>query len=214
MGVSTIVSYHRLEINETIPGMLNALYRIPASSGIKDPQFLHVQDSAYYKPDLDGKQDRIFVPSEQIATSIVHMFLTSQLGYDVAAHPGVFALPEVRVTADSLLKDYPDAATNAIKKQRAWFTVLVQMADDDWQVAHRHNMVSDIQRMAARELNLKREWLMTLEEEGNLPSCPFCGTGLLNMDAPVCPHCMKVHNPEKMKELEARLSGKKELAKV
>jgi hypothetical protein len=204
MMKSSLVSYAKRDIFETIPGMLIASYSLPASqNGI--PTILHVDDSAYYKPDLDGNQDSVYVPSSQIVESIVHMHITSQLNYRVDRHPALFAIPNEEITFDSLREKYAATIAINLQRQKAWFASLVQLADDDWQQAHRHNMISDIQRTAAMELGLEREWLVKVqdEEERRANACPFCGTGLLNVNAPICPTCGKVHNPARLKEIES-----------
>lgn len=220
MSVSSVVSFSRLEIFETLPGMEIATYRLAPSIGMT-PTILYVSDTYYYKPDIDGKQDRVFVPSKQVAESIVHMNITSQLGYRVDAHPAVFAVPEQEVNTKYVINELRSKTDEMLKRQRKWFAALIKMADDDWQIAHRHGMISDIQRKAAREAGLQREWLLTIDDEMEAVKkieCPFCGQGLLNPDAPICPSCQKVHNPVKMKEVEARMKtlmeGNKELAKV
>lgn len=64
--------------------------------------------------------------------------------------------------------------------------------------------ISDLQRIAARELGLKREWLMKVEDESSA-NCPFCSSQLLDINAPICPVCHQIHNPEKFKALQAKL---------
>jgi hypothetical protein len=200
MPMSSLISYAKRDIFETIPGLQRATFDLPASME-NIPTIIHVDDSHYFKPDIDGHQDRVFVPSEQIVKSVVHMHITSQLLYKVDQHPALFCIPNIAVSLEDL-KQYGDLVLGAIEKQRRWYVALVQLADDDWQLVHRHNVISDIQRTAARELGLTRDWLIEIQDETGKGSCPFCGTGLLNSDAPICPTCGKVHNPTRMAELE------------
>lgn len=206
--ISSLVSFAKRSIHEEIPGMQCASYELDASKdGI--PSILYVEDSFYYKPDIDGNQDMIKVSSKDIVLSLVHMHITSQLAYvPNQQHPALMAFPEEKVTAESLKSNEKQRITVAdnLLKQRKWFLALVRMADDDWQQYQRHNMISDIQRTAARELGLKRDWLMTIEDESTIASCPFCGSNLMNPTAPICPVCGKVHNPAKMKELESKFN--------
>lgn len=203
--ISSVVSFSRMPINEEMPGMQFGLYSLPPSIGTI-PSILHVQDSYYYKPDIDGMQDRVLVVSPQIVESIVSMHVSSQLQAGPDSHPAVFALPNEEVTVDDVLSKFKSQAKIALEKQRNWFKSLVMLADDDWQRLKNHRMISDIQRIAARELGLEREWLMAEMDIVHV-ECPFCGSDLLNPDAPICPHCGKVHNPAKLAELEARLAG-------
>jgi len=199
---SSLVSFSKRDIHETLPGLQFADYHIYANP---KGAILHVEDSSYYKPDLDGHQDSVFVPSQQIVESIVHMHKTSQLAYKEGQHPALFCVPNKRVTMEQVEKEYKELLNNALSAQRRWFIALVKIADDDWQRAHVHQGISDIQRIAARELGLKRDWLMTVETETDIAGCPFCGTNLLNPEAPICPTCGKIHNPVAYKALEAKL---------
>ena len=205
--ISSLVSYSRRHIHEEIPGLLNAIFDLPPAMG-DIPTIMHIDDSAYYKPDLDGNQDKIRVSSEEIVRSLVHMHTTSQLAWNIDQHPALFCLPNEQVTLETLRNRHAEKIEEALRKQRKWFRALVQIADDDWQQLRRHNMISDIQRTAARELGLTREWLLTIEDEENTvkEACPFCGTGLLDPSAPICPTCGKIHNPAKLRELELRLN--------
>lgn len=202
---SSLISFARRSIHEEIPGLQTSTYHLEASKGSNDPIILLVENSYYYKPDLDGNQDTVLVPSNQIVDSVVHMHITSQLAYRVDQHPAFFSVYEA-VDEKSLFQKYGDLVKSSLNKQKQWFYALVRIADDDWQLAKRHNMISDIQRTAARELGLNREWLMGIEDEADVSNCPFCGSNLLDPNAPICPHCGKVHNPQRMAELEARLS--------
>lgn len=200
---STLVSFSKTGIREVLPGMQIANYSLDA--GGKEGIVLHVQDSHYYKPDLDGKQDRVFVPSAQIAESLVRMHITSQLEYkELEQHPAVFAIPDRELTVEQVKKEFAQKILEALKCQRKWYIALVRIADDDWARLKRHSMISEVQRIAARELGLKREWLVVTDEETKL-GCPFCGTNLLDPEAPICPTCGKVHNPQRLKDIELKL---------
>ena len=201
MPYSSLVSYARRDIFEMIPGLQCATYDLPASVG-NIPTILHVDDSYYYKPDIEGHQDLVFVSSKQIVESIVKMHVTSQLLYRIDQHPALFCIPNLAANMDDL-QAHGDLVMDALEKQKRWFVALVRLADDDWQMIRRHNVISDIQRTAARELGLKRDWLINIEDESvSKGTCPFCGTGLLNPNAPICPSCGKVHNPARMAELD------------
>lgn len=208
--ISSLVSFARRDIHETIPGMVISDYSLPSN---KEGTILHVEDSFYYKPDIDGNQDRVAVNSQQIVESIVHMHITSQLAWKSDQYPALFAIPNVIATPESLKKDYKELVDKSLSAQRRWFIALVKIADDDWQQLRKHNMISDIQRTAAKELGLKREWLLAIEDEAT-SGCPFCGSNLLNPEAPICPTCGKIHNPAKLKALEAKLSMMSEPKKV
>lgn len=208
--ISSLVSFSKRDISADIPGMFVDRYNIPSAP---DGSILHVEDSFYYKPDpVNNTHDRIDVSSEQLVRSIVHMHLTSQLGYRPDEHPALFCVinREVKLEDFKTDKELARLKALALSAQRKWFISLVKLADDDWQRYHSHHMVSDIQRTAARELGLKRDWVMSIpdEELPKVSGCPFCGMNLLNPEAPICPTCGKVHNPLKLAEIEARMSKK------
>jgi hypothetical protein len=221
MAISSLVSFSKREFREHIPGMQMSDYFIPASMNSM-PEILLVADSYYYKPTLDQEQDRVFVPSEQIVESLVHMHRTSQMLYKPtpATYPAVFGLVNQAVTPDLLQKpEFQPLIRESLEAQRRWFISLVQMADDDWMRLHNHRMISDIQRTAAVELGLEREWLFDLPDFADMREkvepvgCPFCAALLIDPNAPICPNCGKVHNPVRLAEIEKRLAMP-ELAKV
>lgn len=203
---STLISLTKREVREEIPGMHIASYHIPPTYN-NIPNILVVRDSFYYKPDTEGNQDRILVSANDIANCVVHMHLTSQIMYRIDRHPALFFVPDKELTSDDALRDYSKEIKELLEKQRRWFVALVRLADDDWQRLPRHQMISDIQRTACKELGLDRPWLNSVpDEEKDTSDCPYCGSELINPNAPICPHCGKVHNPEKLKELENRLN--------
>lgn len=210
---SSVVSFSKREIYEEIPGMHNAVYRIPPCVSFAEPSILFVEDSFYHKPDIDGNQDRVLVQGAEIAKSIAHMHTTSQIISRPDQCPAVFAIENEAITADTLFKKYKTVVDFHLKNQRRWYEALVRLADDDWQQVRKHRMISDIQRTAAKELSLDREWLNAVLDEDKA-SCPFCGTDLLNSDAPICPSCGKVHNPARLAELEASIKARMEPVKV
>lgn len=200
---ATIIGLTRREVREEIPGMQIGAYCIPPADGMI-PNILVIRDSFYYKPDGEGNQDRILVGANDIANCVVHMHVTSQLMYRIDRHPALFYIQDKELTVDDVMKDYSKEIKELLDKQRRWFVALVRLADDDWQRLPRHQMISDIQRTACKELGLNRPWLNSVpDEEKN--DCPYCGSELLNPLAPICPSCGKVHNPERLKELENKL---------
>lgn len=208
--ISTLVSFSKREIYEEIPGMQNSGYRIAPCKSFAEPTLLGIDDSYYYKPDIEGNQDRVFVPSSAIAESIVHMHVTSQLASRADQHPAFFAIVNNELTVGDLFKNHKKQVDDYLTRQRKWYEALVRLADDDWQQLRRHNMISDVQRTAARELGLTREWLNAVDYTEIKEDCPFCGSQLLNANTPICPNCGKVHNPAKLAEIEARFAPAKD----
>lgn len=211
---SSLVSFSKREIFEQLPGMQIADYRLEPAKSFAEPTILLVEDSYYYKPDIDGNQDRVFVNSAQIVESLAHMHVTSQLAARPDRHPAFFCIPNEAVDVNTLFTKYKSLVDDYLERQKNWFMALVRLADDDWQQLRRHNMISDVQRTAATELGLEREWLNAVDYEETKPACPFCGTNLLDSNTPICPNCGKVHNPERLNELERSIKARMEPVKA
>ncbi len=60
-------------------------------------------------------------------------------------------------------------------------------------------MITDIQRFAAKSLNLQREWSVE-PEPVSVVKCPACNS-LIETTAIVCKHCKAIIKPEEAKKL-------------
>jgi hypothetical protein len=81
-------------------------------------------------------------------------------------------------------------------QQNAWFKNLVDIADDTWSKIRSPLGIFDLQRTAARSLNLNREWLVELPPDTPpiAPQlCPVCKSQV-NPGALKCMHCGHVIN--------------------
>jgi hypothetical protein len=72
----------------------------------------------------------------------------------------------------------------------------VAAADADWSRHHNHNLLSDVQRRAARYLGVDREWLFEPEK---LVDCPACGERI-KPGVAVCRGCGAVLDAEKARQ--------------
>lgn len=196
---ATIVSLYPLEFHEFIPFLFPSVYHIDASDG-KTPKILEIGEAFYLVPNPTSEDMpplRITKSATSVADSLVRDFLNASMYADDDAHPAVFYLPD-SWNSDSVMKNHRDKVNAALEKQKNWFKKLVLLADDDWQKYHQHKMITDLQRLAAKLLNIDREWT-ALEV---LPlSCPACNTKVVPTQA-VCHNCRCIINPEAYKNLK------------
>ena len=195
---STVISFFPLPITEEKPGLYPGRFALPASNG-KDPSLLIVGQSVHY---VDVGEDRPLVEiphqSVEIARSIVEDLIAAQLAISDGIRPGLaflrgeYTLPELKTKHSAVLQKLRS-------EHRLWYQELVKLADDDWQKYHKHTVISDLQRIAARDLNLEREWLMaSIESEPQF--CPACGTRVQS-GVVVCSSCRCIIDVAKYKTL-------------
>ena len=191
---ATIVSLVPREIICEMPGMVPSHYRIGASKD-KIPEVLIVNDGSYDVYQLEGKSIRVYEPADKVAASFCSMYNNSQLGYNENSQPALFFV-EGEYTANKIIDHFTDEIERALDQQKNWFLALVFIADDSWSRYHAHKDISDLQRDAARYLNLSREWIKSIEINEDLASCPACGSTLANDLVMKCPMCQTIIKPE------------------
>lgn len=195
----TIVSLYPKEFHEFVPFLFPSLYHIDASDG-QIPKVLHVGEAFYLVPNPasdDLPPLRITKSGKSVAESLVSDFHNASLFSDANARPAVFCIPD-ELDATSVMKLHRDRISEALVKQNNWYKKLVYQADDDWAKYKQHRMISDLQRMAAKALNLEREWTQL---EIAMLSCPACSTKI-NATQAVCHNCRCITNPEAYKKLQ------------
>jgi hypothetical protein len=202
MDKCTVVSIYPKKIPPEIkPTLQPGVFQIPYGT-YENPGILVVGPSSWWK-ELDENQPLLEIPqsSIQIAESIVRDWANGIYGCDMGEHmPGVFFIPGEQ-TLKTVMTDHKAELDEANRKQRNWFTWLVNSADASWARSNGSPLsISDDMRMAARELNLvQKEWL---RDQGiiELVRCKACGH-LKNPAYPVCPNCKAIDDPEKAKKL-------------
>lgn len=197
MSTATVVSIVPYEVKRSFPGVFPGYYAVPASLD-GQPTTLEVKDATSYMYVLDGKGVNLLSPGSELANSICNDFISSQLAKLDDAHPGIFWV-EGKVAATDVKTKFKSELERAEFVQRNWFKHLVQMADDDWQRYHQYKTIADIQRHAARTLQLERDWIDVMEE--NRINCPVCTTELRKA-AIVCPSCRAILDKEKYKQFQ------------
>lgn len=198
MSKATIVSLYPDVITEVKHGMFPTRFVIPAAER-DDFSLLHIEDAFHYVIAV-GIEDpiRYPVPAEEVANSIVNDFCSAFIGIDNDSKPGLFFLPgHASKTEISLMhKSELDAAKT---RQNNWYKNLVAMADDTWARTRQHKSISDLQRTAAKQLALKRDWTSVVPEKDEL--CPACKVSV-HPDAIICHNCKTIIDLEQYKKLQ------------
>jgi len=199
----TVVNLIPRELFEEKPHMLPATFKVPAapSGGIS---VFHVEEGIHYVPNpiIDegkpGSSFKITTSAEEMARSICEDYVTAQIALDEGAQPGIFWV-RGRLGVKEVMEIHKDKVEEYRVKQKAWFLNLVAMADADWRKNHNMLAVSDLQRMAARELNINKEWV---DFNPEIPvMCPACQTAL-KPEAVVCFNCKFIVKPEEFKKMQ------------
>ena len=94
--------------------------------------------------------------------------------------------------------DEPEADELAEARERLalFYASLVNSADKQWERTHNVNFISDLERRAARELRLEKDWSY---EPAMRNECPACGERL-KPNVAVCRTCGAVLNRERAAE--------------
>lgn len=194
---ASIISIVPFAITREFPGVFPGSYTIPASLD-NIPEILHVDDGKEHRYVFDGKGVTIPVSGTELANSFVNDYVASQLAYNEEGHPGIFWV-EGFVNQSDLNGRLKQKLNDIKDKQYIWFKRLVTIADDDWQRYHQYKSISDIQRSAARYLNLDRDWIDVISD--SLATCPACGSNV-RKGFPICANCKAVLDVEAAKKIK------------
>lgn len=196
---ATVVSYVPYKIRETKPSVIPEEYIIPASDG-KIPSILVVETAktVVYRG-FDQPNIPVPIPAEELAADIIKGFVTSQLEYAEDAKPALFWVPG-KVSAKEVETQFPAQVAEAKKFQNRWFLRLVKRADDDWAHTKQHKLITDIQRVAAKNLGLNtKEWLV-MPDPVEMIKCPACFSFIENGTIK-CKYCGAILDMKKAAEL-------------
>jgi hypothetical protein len=205
-SVCTIISGLPFRLREEKPGLFPiGMFMIPPVKKIGDINTLIVREGFYFRYVGDGKSIEQYEKAESIARSIVNDYSNSQLGIDISdedisrhARPAIFYVYGELTNEDALYECAAEIEL-AIQQQMRWFERLVQLADDDWQKTHMHKGISDLQRYAAKALDVRRDWSGMITEQPKQENCPACGT-MVNAGVLVCSACRTIIRPKEFKE--------------
>lgn len=207
----TIVNFTPFEYIEKKPGQVPDEYIIPPSTADDTvPGILHVKNthSNLYMP-LQEYTYRVPIPGDILAKDIAFALVSAKICFEYGvSEPAIFAL-EGHHNAYEVSTQFKKTVEKALAKQSEWCKRLVKMADDDWQRVRQHKMITDVQRWAAKKLQLTREWrdistpVTALLETTN---CQFCGTLRLKNIA-ICPSCRQVVDAALLATLQKDIVG-------
>lgn len=204
MSSATIISIVPFPISEMKPGIYPGNFDIPASKNF-EPEVLVIGDSKYHVSIDENRSITVKCVAADVAKSIVEDYIVSNLGFSLenGCWPGLTY--ELGTFTKSEVKSKFAQKLEALKKnQLNWFKKLVEMADDDWEKTHQHKCISDMQRHAARALNLDRPWIINVTADSLtkevLTKCGACRS-IISSEAIVCPNCKCILDAVKYKAL-------------
>lgn len=205
----TLISTLPYILREEKPGMFPAIYEVNAAPERGKLGITHIGNGYHLElvPYGDSKtpQRRIDIVAERIAEGLIFDYTAACLGVSfepndegILRKPGMFWVSGV-LSANEVAIRFAKEVETAQNQTAAWFWSLVTLADDDWGKYKQHKMITNIQRIAAKHLNLKREWSIDAVELVN-NVCPACGESV-NPGAAICKNCKAIVDPEKYKTL-------------
>jgi hypothetical protein len=199
----TVVSLLPYAIRETKPHMIPFTFDIPAADPKIGFSILHVEEGLHFVPNPfeETHNFRVTTSPNEMARSIVEDYCGAHIGLDEDAGPGMFYV-EGRLSVEDVLRHCGTELKRATERQNRWFSNLINIADADWHKNKNILAVSDLQRHAARSLNVKREWVDPIPTEFN--TCPYC-KAVVDPTSIKCQNCKEIINPEAYKALQAKL---------
>jgi hypothetical protein len=197
---ATIFSIYPMPIHETKVTLQPGDFQIPAGMPNK-PSRLVIGSSSWWR-DIDPEQPLLEIPVSAVvvADSVVRDYNNSRLGSNMGdSIPGLFYLPG-DIPIKDLVEKYPQVLETAIVKQRAWYNILVKLADALWARTNGNPLaIPDDCRLAARELSYQRDWATNFSRI-EMIACVACGM-LRNPNFPICSNCKNVVDRKRAEEL-------------
>jgi|SRR5882724_12725134 len=188
---STIISIFSRAVHEIKHTLDPGHFHLTPGS-IESPSILVVGPSSWWK-ELDENQPLLEIPvsSIQVADSIVKDYINSMLMSNAGdTTPGISYVPGEE-SVISIKTKYPQLIPDLAKRQMNWYRALVKLGDNLWARTNGNPLaISDDMRIAARELQMEREWLKDFQVVA-LIKCVACG-GLRNGAYPICNNCKTI----------------------
>lgn len=194
--VSTILSILPHEIRDSKPNLYPGSFIIPAGT-FKKPGLLTIEKSVFYVPMAFGAASlKATSSSYEVANSVVNDYVSALIEVSENCRPGIWVVNEKVKNATEASVIYVEQIQKYLAAQRNWFFSLVNAADAEYAKHHQAQSISDLQKMAARELNLKdKPWLLDISQL-SINNCPACYAPV-NANAILCPSCRYVIDKEK-----------------
>ena len=182
---------------EVKPGLNPSHWDMPCKGDLNNPAVLVVNDAQRYIY-VDHNRGSIaqIEPAENIARALVYDYAVGQPAQDADAGPGLFYV-QGSWTGEEIKMKFSSELNEANEKQTIWWKRLVTLADDLYNRHKQLRLLSDLERTAARQLGLKREWLSDAPD--SVSPCPVCTT-VISAKAIVCFACHVVIKPEELKK--------------
>lgn len=203
---STIVSILPVKIREVRNTTIPSVFIIPPGTYEK-PSILVVGPTSWFKEERDSNQlFEIVEGSPKVAESLVNDWCRGLQCCELGSKmPGLFFIPG-ELTVEQVKKEHSDRLLLAKKRQTAWFNDLINDADAYWSKTLNPKDISDLMRLAAKELGRNDKPWMSNVVASNLTKCPACGS-LRDETYPICPNCKAVTDPKKAEALGIKFSG-------
>src|SRR5437762_9776268 len=165
MGNATLISIVPFAISEFKPGIYPGTFDIPASKN-EIPEVLVIGDSVYHVEIDENRTITVKCQAADVAKAICEDYIVSNLAYSEEANaaPGLFWASGIYDTA-KIYSELKNHLEEAKERQKQWFIRLVRLADDDWEKTRQHKLISDMQRFAAKSLQLERPWIINPKED-------------------------------------------------
>jgi hypothetical protein len=202
----SIISILPIEIRDTKPNLYPGNFIIPAGTRAK-PGILTIGNSRFYVPMAFGAAP---LPVQsyclEVANSVVNDWIGALIEVTPECRPGIFVAPKQFNSTQQVLAELATELIKAEEAQRQWFMRLVNEADHEFSKHNQARSISDLQKIAGRELNLQNKpWLMTVDQL-SVNNCPACFKPV-NTNAVICGDCRYILKPdiyENMKFAEIR----------
>jgi len=209
--ICTVVSCLPFVVNKNIPHCYPGNFRIPEVKDVwKDIELLHVGSTMcqYYVGGEAGDRNdgwiKKTIPSEELAQAICMDEVASCIDITLGiAQPAIFWLHNKLTPEEVILKHY-DKIKEVREQQKRWFIELVRQADIDFGKIKSPGAVSELQRKAAKFLNLRKEWDIDVQVE-NIMACPSCNE-IVNPAAIMCKNCKYILNESVYKTMKDRFA--------
>jgi hypothetical protein len=202
--ISTVISILPYPLVEHKPGLVPSTFSIPYTPP-GDFTLFNVE-RCVHTVYLDDNRPRLIVPdpSDVVANSIVNDHKSAMVCYEHGiAEPGLGWVWGEYLNNPDGKKAFAAANAEMLRditaKQVEWYKRLLQMADDDWSMYHRHKFITGLQRTAAEVLGqTDRPWMVDHKIEEALSKCKFCFSQV-HPDACLCPTCHGILDMERYK---------------
>jgi len=191
----TIVSILPYEIYDSKPNLYPGNFTIPAGNAAK-PGLLEIERSTFHIPMAFGAPPmRAHSSPFEVATSVVNDYVGALLSVGPDTKPGVWVEDKTFKNSALAAVQLAEKIAEVLIKQQKWFFSLVNLADAEYNKHKNAMAISDFQKMAARELNLKdKPWLLDMSQLA-INNCPACYAAI-NANAIICSSCRYVIKPE------------------